>query len=282
MEASGANSRKSYFVYDVNHASCISRPCCYANKIDNGHLIRPYAKRGLCLVTKKSFVTDLRAAPISSDVIADYIQNAIAEGTFKEGEPIRQDDVAALFNVSKIPVREALKRCEAQGLVVFVRNRGAIVTQMSEPQIAEIFETRAILESQAIRLSVPHMTTETFMRAQALCDAFIAERDAARWSELNWKFHSSLYEDADRPFLLGLIRSVNDRIERYLRIQLTLSDGMTRADNEHREIIRACRNGDADRAAELTYNHIIDASSALMRALPVGVAPTFPNKEVCS
>ncbi|MCQ1774392.1 GntR family transcriptional regulator [Neorhizobium galegae] len=226
------------------------------------------------MVENRSLVRDLRATPTSSDVIADYIRNAIADGTLKEGEPIRQDEVAALFNVSKIPVREALKRCEAQGLVVFVRNRGAIVTEMSEPQIAEIFETRALLESQAIRLSVPHMTAETFKKAEALCDEFIGERDAARWSELNWKFHSSLYEDANRAFLLGLIRSVNDRIERYLRIQLTLSDGMTRADDEHREILAACRRGDADRAAELTYNHIITASGSLLKHVANFSRPT--------
>jgi DNA-binding GntR family transcriptional regulator len=57
------------------------------------------------------------------------------------------------------------------------------------------------------------MTERTSQRAEKYCDAFARETNVARWAELNWQFHSCLYEDADRPFLLNLIRSVNDRIE---------------------------------------------------------------------
>ena len=109
---------------------------------------------------------NLGAAPTASDVILKFLRNAISDGSLDEGEPIRQDEVARLFNVSKIPVREALKRLEAEGLVAFQRNKGAVVTSVSEPEIAQIFETRAILESNAIRLSVPHMTEETFCEAE--------------------------------------------------------------------------------------------------------------------
>lgn len=142
-----------------------------------------------------------------------------------EDEPIRQDNIAKLFDVSKIPVREALKRLEAEGLVEFHRNRGAVVTSITEPEITEIFEVRAMLEANALKLSIPRMTERTFERAEEYCNDFARETDVARWAELNWQFHSSLYEDADKPFLMNLIRSVNDRIERYLRIQLTLSGG---------------------------------------------------------
>ena len=78
-------------------------------------------------------------APTASDLIAKHIREAIVTGEFDEGEPIRQDDVAKLFDVSKIPVREALKRLEAEGLVEFQRNRGAVVKSVSEPEIEQIF-----------------------------------------------------------------------------------------------------------------------------------------------
>ncbi|MDR0253343.1 MAG: GntR family transcriptional regulator, partial [Brucellaceae bacterium] len=143
-----------------------------------------------------SKIPDLGKAPTASDVILEFIRGAIADGSLDEGEPIRQDDVAKLFNVSKIPVREALKRLEAEGLVEFRRNKGAIVTKVSEPEIAQIFEVRAILEASALKFSVPHMTAATFDKAEAYCQAFAQETDVARWSELNWRFHSCLYEDA--------------------------------------------------------------------------------------
>ena len=92
----------------------------------------------------------------------------------------------------------------------------------------------------------------------------------ARWSELNWQFHGCLYEDAHRPYLVGIIRSVNDRLERYLRMQLTLSKGVGVADREHRRLLAACRNGDADGAADLLRAHIMDAFKSLARHLPSG------------
>lgn len=206
----------------------------------------------------------LGSAPRASDLIAKHIREAIVTGEFDEGEPIRQDDVAKLFDVSKIPVREALKRLEAEGLVEFERYRGAIVRSISEPEIAEIFEVRAMLESSALKLSVPNMTLKRFRQAEDCCDEFARETNVARWAELNWQFHSCLYEDANRPFLMSLIRSVNDRIERYLRIQLTLSGGTGVDDREHRQILAACRDGDGDRAAQLLHDHIHKACASLL------------------
>lgn len=208
-------------------------------------------------------VPDLGSAPTASDIIFRFIRGAIVGGQLDEGDPIRQDVVARQFNVSKIPVREALKRLEAEGLVTFQKNRGAIVSALSEPEIAQIFEVRAILESNALRLSVPHMTEATFARAEARCKAFAEETDAARWAVLNWDFHACLYEDADRPYLVSMIRSVNDRIERYLRIQLALSGGQVTADREHRQILAACRTGDAEAAARLLHDHIMHAYGSL-------------------
>ena len=216
----------------------------------------------------ESLATDLGKVPSTSDIILKYIRDQITDGTLDEGEPIRQDDVARVFNVSKIPVREALKRLEAEGLVAFHRNRGAVVPALTEPEIAQIFETRAILESSALRFAVPLCKPETLNRAEVYCDAFAAETDVGRWAALNWQFHACLYEDAGRPFLVSLIRSVNDRLERYLRVQLTLSQGHATADREHREILALARAGAADGAADLLYRHILQAGASLLQHLP--------------
>jgi DNA-binding GntR family transcriptional regulator len=201
-------------------------------------------------------------------VIATHLREAIISGHFDEDEPIRQDDVAKLFNVSKIPVREALKRLEAEGLVLFQRNKGAVVTRISEPELAQMFEVRVLLEVQAIRLAVPNMTAATFAAAERICSAFLGEEDVGRWSELNWQLHACLYEPAQRPFMVNLIRSIHDKLERYLRMQMSLSEGKQRADQEHREIIAACRAGDADHAAALIAEHINGVCQTLYAHLP--------------
>lgn len=213
---------------------------------------------------------NLAKAPTSSDIIHKFIRDAIADGSLNEGEPIRQDEVARMFSVSKIPVREALKRLEAEGLVEFQRNKGAIVTPVSEPEIAQIFEMRAIMESSLIRLSIPHMTEQTFRKAISYCDDFARETNVARWAELNWRFHSCLYEDAGRPVFVAQIRAVNDRLERYLRVQLTLSRGQETADREHRLLVELCRNREVEEASRLLYDHIMNACASLLESLPRG------------
>jgi DNA-binding GntR family transcriptional regulator len=213
-------------------------------------------------------VPNLGQSPTNSEVIAQHLRNAIVTGQWREGEPIRQDEVAALFKVSKIPVREALKHLEAEGLVAFQRNRGAVVHSPSEDEIVQIYEVRAMLESNAIRWAVPHMTPATLERAQRLCDEFAREQDPFRWARLHWAFHSCLYEDAGRPFLLNMIQSINNRTERYLHIQLTREDGRGTADAEHQALVDTCRRGDPEAAARLVQEHIMDACKLLRRHLP--------------
>lgn len=211
---------------------------------------------------------DLGIVPAASEVIAKQLRSAIISGALAEGEPVRQDDVARLFNVSKIPVREALKRLEAEGLVEFKRNKGAVVTRISEPELAQMFEVRVLLEVKAISLAVPNMTEADFVRAEAICDAFLVDDDVGHWSELNWSLHACLYEAARRPFLIGLIRSIHDKLERYLRMQLTLSEGKARADREHRAIVEACRRRDVALAARLIEEHINGVCQSLYAHLP--------------
>jgi DNA-binding GntR family transcriptional regulator len=83
------------------------------------------------------------------------IEQAIVDGLLPAGELLRQDEIAAHFQVSKIPVREALKHLEAKGLVTFLRNRGAVVASLSTAEIDEYMEIRALLEARAARLSAP-------------------------------------------------------------------------------------------------------------------------------
>ena len=112
------------------------------------------------------------------------------------------------------------------------------------------------------------MSEATFAEAERICAAFLGEEDVGRWAELNWQLHACLYEPAQRPFLVGLIRSIHDKLERYLRMQMSLSEGKDRADHEHRDIIAACRAGDAEAAARLIEEHINGVCETLYEHLP--------------
>jgi DNA-binding GntR family transcriptional regulator len=203
----------------------------------------------------------------SSDVVFDALRDAIIRGQLAEGEILRQDTIAQMFNVSRIPVREALQRLEAQGLVTSTRYKGVVVTPMSIAEIEEVFEFRALLEPRVIAFAVPQMTAASLDQARAYCEAFSAETQPTRWGDLNRQFHSALYADARRPYFMSVIDKTNDRIDRYVRAQLELTHGMERARRDHQAILDACVAGDAQAAADLTREHIVNAGRTLVAFL---------------
>ncbi|MFT6559286.1 GntR family transcriptional regulator [Sneathiella sp.] len=212
----------------------------------------------------KDRAIDLGKIASSSDIIFDALRDEIINGNLKAGESIRQEYIAKIFNVSRIPVREALKRLEAQGLVKNERYKGVIVSSLSDDEIEEIFEIRRNLEPLVLKYSIENMTQETLELARKYCDAFGAEEDSSKWGDLNRQFHETLYRDCQRPYHLKIIGEAIDRIDSYIRAQLVLTKGMGTAVKEHTEILNACEKGDAERAAALTHKHIAHSYSSLM------------------
>ena len=102
----------------------------------------------------------------------EAMREGILNGTYAEGEQLRQDAIAADLGVSRIPVREALRQLEAEGLVVFSPHRGAIVSSLSLKEIRELFELRAEIESDLLRRAIPEMGSEDFARASEILTAY--------------------------------------------------------------------------------------------------------------
>lgn len=206
--------------------------------------------------------------PLSaSDHVAQTLKKAIVDGLLPAGELLRQDEIAAHFHVSKIPVREALKHLEAKGLVTFLRNRGAVVASLSPAEIQEYMEIRSMLEARAARISASLISDPAIEQARRHLDDFDHAVDTGRWGELNWLFHSTLYAAAGRPILLGEIRSLYNKVERYVRALLSVTSEMPKTQHEHAAILDAFVRRDPDAAAELTRAHVLDAGASLVRYL---------------
>lgn len=200
----------------------------------------------------------------------DAIRERILRGHYPEGEPLRQDAIGAELGVSRIPVREALRQLEAEGLVTFSPHRGAVVSTLSLKQIRELFELRAEIEGDLIRRAVPHMTAEDHARAADILDAYDLALHSGQvpvWGALNWQFHSTLYAPADRDLTMSIVHKLHQHSDRYLRMQLALTHGETRARHEHRAIATAARKGDAAKAQRLLREHILGAGRALVSFL---------------
>ncbi len=210
---------------------------------------------------------DISETASASSIVFEALRKAIIQGQLEEGEPLRQDEIAKLFNTSRIPVREAISRLEEQGLVRTRRYKGAVVTELSPRETEEIFNLRALLEPEIIRNAVPQMTAAVLASAREKCAAFSASTDPMEWGDLNRDFHETLYGASDLAFFKEVARNAIDRVERQIRAQLVMSNGMERAGREHDEIIDACEAADADRAADLTRLHIEGAKASLLKHL---------------
>ncbi|MFC6688401.1 GntR family transcriptional regulator [Jhaorihella thermophila] len=207
---------------------------------------------------------DIGRTASAASIIFDALRKAIIEGDLKDGEPLRQDELAKMFNTSRIPVREALTRLEQHGLVRTVRYKGAVVAGLSADEAAEIFDFRALLEGEVIARAVPLMTPSILAEARGYCDAFHDSGDPMEWGDLNRKFHATLYAAANLPYHMKVINSAMDQIDRYLRAQLLLSKGMERANKEHLAILAACEAGESEKARRLTQQHILGAKASLI------------------
>ncbi|MGV8952622.1 MAG: GntR family transcriptional regulator [Cypionkella sp.] len=206
---------------------------------------------------------DISKTLSAGTLIFEALRRAIIEGELKDGAPLRQDEIARLFNTSRIPVREAITMLEQQGLVKSYRYKGAVVVGLSIAEATEIFDFRCVIDAQVIRAAVPNMTAEVIAKARAICDDFAATTDPIRWGDLNRAFHMTLYQASALPFHLATLSNAMDRLDRYLRAQLLLTDGHMRSNREHLAILQACAQADATTAADLTVAHIRGAQTAM-------------------
>lgn len=206
---------------------------------------------------------DISRTASAATIVFEALRKAIIEGELKDGEPLRQDEIARMFNTSRIPVREAISRLEEQGLVKSQRYKGAVVAGLSLEEATEVFDFRALVECEVIRRAVPKMSKDLLAEARAYCEDFAASPNPMDWGDLNRKFHGALYSACALPYHISVVDNAMDRIDRYLRAQLVMSDGMERANIEHLSILEACELGDADRAAALTLDHIEGAKASL-------------------
>jgi DNA-binding GntR family transcriptional regulator len=203
--------------------------------------------------------SNLGHSPSAADKIFESLRRAVISGALKDGDALRQEEIAHRFKTSRIPVREALTRLEQHGLAQARRFYGYTVAQMSREQIEEICRFRALVEGEVVASAVNRASDRSLAQARKACEAFARERDPVLWGERNREFHSALYRECGMPYHLEAIHAALDKTERYLVDQLVLTSGMHRARAEHKAILEAFEARDARLATKLTREHILGA-----------------------
>lgn len=204
---------------------------------------------------------------IANESIADSLRADILRGKLKSGQALKQDEIAAKFGVSKIPIREALVQLKAEGLVTFYPNRGAFVSELSPVEADEIYVMRIALETAVLARAIPNLTVAHLKRAEEILKAIDREENIAKWGELNWEFHAILYSPASLPRLMDIIKTLHTNIARYLVLYLAGMDYQKKSQREHRAILEACRHGNTEKAVTCLEGHLRSASNQLVAFL---------------
>ncbi|BCH22917.1 GntR family transcriptional regulator [Mesorhizobium sp. L-8-3] len=194
--------------------------------------------------------------------VVNQIREAIITGALAPGSALRQEELAANYASSRMPIREALRTLSAEGLVQLIPNRGAIVAPIDIEELRENFEMREAAEVLAIRLAVPHLSNAQIDQAASI-QKQIDTAPIQDFGPLNKAFHCTLYAPAGRPRLIAHIGSLHDIADRYLRFTLLHLDYNDRSSSEHEAILDACYRRDIEVAMRLTSTHILEAGKTL-------------------
>jgi DNA-binding GntR family transcriptional regulator len=200
----------------------------------------------------------------ATDHVLDQIRTAILAGRLPAGETLRQEDLAERLGVSRMPVREAIRRLHAEGLVEVLPSRRVRVAPLDRAEIEDIYDMRAALEPLAVRLAVPRLTKAQLRDAAHALEAADDEDDADTFGVRNAAFHLALMTPCERPRLLNGIASLLDLSDRYQRAALRDEEHNARVREEHAALLAAARAGDAATAAELTERHVRQAGARLL------------------
>ena len=201
------------------------------------------------------------------DWVFQVIRTAIIRGELPGDMPLRQDEISAALSVSHIPVREAFRQLEAQGLVRIYPNRGAVVTKLSRKEMANVMDTRILLEVGALRLAMPNITEADIAKARELLDSFSKETDHVKGAELNLELHFTLYNPCDNPVLLSLIDQMHANVDRYI----TPFYGEENKEelyslDDHTQFIAACESKDVELATAILRTHLQRTKNMLLKS----------------
>jgi DNA-binding GntR family transcriptional regulator len=193
------------------------------------------------------------------DTIASRISRVLADrivrGELSPGARLSQDHIAEEFQTSHVPVREAFRRLEAQGLAISEPRRGVRVASFDLAEVREVAEMRAVLEVLALRHAARHLTPAILDEAEEAAREGDAAADVHAWEEANRRFHRLLLTPCGMKRLLASIDDLHAASARFL-FSAWQSGWEKRTDHDHRAILSALRQGRSEEAAAILQKHV--------------------------
>lgn len=209
-------------------------------------------------------------------LVADRLRTAILEGKLKPGQWLRQRQLAEEFNVSQMPVREALKELAAEGLVEHIPYRGMRVVAFSPEDVEDLYTHRSLLEGMAARAAAARIEPDELAhleQLQAQMADHMAPEDLAEYRQLNRQFHETIFRASRRAYLIRTLQQMWDAFPTMLWSNFahtavySLPERDATDTHEHVAILKALADHDPDAAERLMREHIQAAGRDLVRVL---------------
>ena len=201
-----------------------------------------------------------------AQVIHQAIADDIVHGRLLPGCALDETAIAATYGVSRTPIREALRQLEAIGLVEGRAHRGAIVANVSEDALDDMFAVMAEMEALCARWSAISMSSAERAVLDALhrsAATLVSQGDREAYIAANNQFHESIYRGSHNGFLIDLTLSVRKRLAPFRRAQFETLGRLAKSHREHEAVVVAIQRGDADRAASAMRAHLAQVRSSV-------------------
>ncbi len=208
--------------------------------------------------------------------VVDTLREAILTGEYRPGERLVQDELAESLGISRIPLREALRRLEGEGLVIISPNRGAIVRPLAPKDVVDLYDVRLALESLAVRRAAEHYVDlrEATERMREEARAAIAGGALPRLFHLDRDFHAGVAAASHNPHLIATLGGQWSQIMRAMHAFLKMTTYPPAVWDEHAAMAEAIAHGDAAGAVARLERHLTNSRDAILAHLRGSYAGT--------
>ena len=198
--------------------------------------------------------------PTRDEFVAAALREAILRGDIPPGEKLDQNSIAQQFNVSRSPVREALRTLAAEGLIDLQAHRTARVATLDVHELEEIYDIRQVLEGLAARRAATRISPAQLQRLETLLAAMDEAQSRRAWLDLNNRFHAEIYAASDNARLQSMIAGIRNAASPYIRRYIAVAEQLELARQQHRQILAALRDADGELAERTIMAHIAVSS----------------------
>ncbi len=204
--------------------------------------------------------------------IVETIRNAIVNGQLLPGTRIAEPELADKFGISRTPIREAFRQLESEGFISVVPRKGAIVASLSSKDVSNFYELKMVLEGHAARCAAMNLTENDLARMETVnrqIEAAAGKKDLRRVLDLHNEFHDIFLRACGNEKLQSIVQNLVMQFQRF-RLILAVPGKIEGSIRQHREIIDAFREHDADLAEELVKKNALYGKNILLRELGKG------------